>query len=80
MNCGPSAGPLPSRPALAMCLAVNPPSIAVPSGDRSDLPAYSRARLGEGLQPRPPKTFLRIALPVPTGSLRIFFSSSPMMR
>lgn len=27
-----------------------------------------------------PKTFFRIALPVPTGSWRIFFSSSPMMR
>ena len=27
-----------------------------------------------------PNTFFKIALPVPTGSWRIFFSSSPMMR
>ena len=27
-----------------------------------------------------PNTFFRIALPVPTGSARIFFSSSPIMK
>jgi len=31
---GPSAGPLPSRPALAMCARLDAACIAVPSGDR----------------------------------------------
>ncbi len=29
---------------------------------------------------RLPNTFFRMALPVPTGSARIFFSSSPIMK
>ncbi len=48
MHFGPSAGPLPSRPAWPMCLPVNPASIGVPSGDRPGSPAFSAARLGEG--------------------------------
>jgi RNA polymerase sigma factor (sigma-70 family) len=42
------AAPEPAR--LAMCLAVKPLSIAVPSGDRPGPPAFSRMGLGEGLQ------------------------------
>jgi hypothetical protein len=54
---GPSAGPLPSRPALAMCLPVDPASIAVPSGGRPGLPAFSGARLDEGLHLTSPSAF-----------------------
>jgi hypothetical protein len=43
------AGPLPSRPVMAMCLRLNAASIAVPSGDRLDSPAFSGARPDEGL-------------------------------
>ena len=46
---GPSAGPLPSRPALAMRLRLDAASIAVPAGDRPVRPAFSGAGLGEGL-------------------------------
>ena len=46
--CGAGAGPLPSRPALAMCLPVEPASIAVPWGDRLNPCAFSGAGVGEG--------------------------------
>jgi len=35
---GPSAGPLPSRPAMAMCTRLDAACIAVPSGDRLAYP------------------------------------------
>jgi len=43
------AAPKPAR--QAMCLRLNAASIAVPSGDRPDLLAFSEARLDEGLWP-----------------------------
>jgi hypothetical protein len=43
------AAPKPAR--LAMCERLNAASIAVPLGDRSGLPAFSAARLGEGRHP-----------------------------
>ncbi len=43
------AGPSQAGP-QAMCLRLNAASIAVPSGDRPGLSAFSGARLGEGLQ------------------------------
>jgi len=48
MGFGPSAGPPQAGPRW-QCLAVNPPNIAVPLGDRPDSPAFSGARLGKGL-------------------------------
>ncbi|MBV8470417.1 MAG: phenylacetate-CoA oxygenase subunit PaaC [Burkholderiaceae bacterium] len=44
---GPSAGPLPSRPA-GLGQPVNPADQAVPSGDRPSAPAFSVVRLGAG--------------------------------
>jgi len=46
------------------------------------LPGVAEAtgrRSPEALQPSEPNTFFSSSLPVPTGSLRIFFSSSPIM-
>jgi hypothetical protein len=48
MYCGTSAGPLPSRPAWR-CGRLNAARSVVPSGDRLGSPAFSAARLGEGL-------------------------------
>ncbi len=45
---GPSAGPFPSRPALAMCMRLDAACIAVPQGDRLDTPAFSEAGAVEG--------------------------------
>ena len=45
---GPSAGPLPSRPACGW-LRLNAAVSLGPPGDRLDRPAFSGARLGEGL-------------------------------
>ena len=36
---GPSAGPLPSRPAPALCTRLDAAGIAVPSGDRLTVPS-----------------------------------------
>jgi hypothetical protein len=51
-------------------------------GSKFGLDEAERAQLRErgACFDQPPKTFLRIALPVATGSRRIFFSSSPIMK